>query len=82
MIIKITPDPASPGAPEEFVILELQGQVLPTLAQQNEDGGAVSASAPAKPGVSGRMPGAGVVDPNATLDGLIIGQLTMRPVRD
>jgi len=61
------------GAPEELLILELQGNVLPTKPASLADSERTAAS--------GRTAAAGVVDPTASLDGLLIGHLSMRPVR-
>lgn len=68
MIIKIS---SYGGQLEEFIILELQGHVLPTKPPTALD---------ANTAASGRKGGAGVVDPDAKLDGLLIGNLQMKPV--
>lgn len=58
---------------EELLILELQGHVLPTKPASSVE--------TARTAASGRSAAAGVVDASAALDGLLIGHLTMRPVR-
>jgi hypothetical protein len=65
MIIRIVPD-ASGAPPEELVILELQGQVVPAVKG---------------PGAGGLGSGPAVGDAGGRLDGMPIGMLTVKPVR-
>lgn len=68
MIIKVTTDDASGAAgPEEWIILELQGNVFPTTKASGGGGSA-------RPG------GLGTVDADKGLDGLVLGHLTMKSV--